>query len=488
MGSANRVQVSYVKEVTRGVTPNTPAMKLCRITGESLAANQEFVDSDELRADRMTGDPIRVMGQSGGGINFEFSYPTDNTFLSDMLASAMESAWVNTPTRDNAGTADSVITDIGTTADTITFTTGAAYAIGHLVRTTGFTNAANNKIVRVTTGGATSLVATGSGFTAEAAPPGTARVKVVGFRGVAGDITCTASGLGATTLNFTTLGLAVGQVIKIGGSAVGERFATSANNAYARITAISATALTLDNLPTGWAVDAGTGKTISVWFGDQIKNGTTPSFFSIEKGFLDQTTPTYIVNKGMSVGTMNLEISAKDKIKGSFTFFGTGYASGTTALDASPDPASTTPIMAANVNFSRMTEGGVTVGAPNFIKSLSINLNNNLRYVEDISVDSPANVLDGECTVTGRAETYFGSNALLTKFYNNTPTSYLFAVNKANQTCVFQVPRATYNGGGNPQATAKNTDVMASFEYKASLSQDGTSAHIIMDRMEYVES
>jgi hypothetical protein len=33
-------------------------------------------------------------------------------------------------------------------------------------------------------------------------------------------------------------------------------------------------ALTLDNKPAGWGTDSGAGKTIKVWFGDQIRNGT----------------------------------------------------------------------------------------------------------------------------------------------------------------------------------------------------------------------
>ncbi|TGV23899.1 hypothetical protein EN811_31160, partial [bacterium M00.F.Ca.ET.168.01.1.1] len=89
----------------------------------------------------------------------------------------------------------------------------------------------------------------GSGITDEAAPAAAARMKVVGFQGSSGDITATSTGIGSTTLDFTTLGLTVGQWIKIGGIAAGEQFATAALNTFARITAIAANALTLDNLP-----------------------------------------------------------------------------------------------------------------------------------------------------------------------------------------------------------------------------------------------
>jgi hypothetical protein len=96
--------------------------------------------------------------------------------------------------------------------------------------------------------------------------------KVVGFQGAAADITATAAGLGSTLLDFTTLGIAVGQTLKIGNSSVaGERFATKANNAYATVVSIATNLITLANKPSGWSVDAGTGKTITVYYGDTIK-------------------------------------------------------------------------------------------------------------------------------------------------------------------------------------------------------------------------
>jgi hypothetical protein len=55
---------------------------------------------------------------------------------------------------------------------------------------------------------------------------------------------------------------------------------------------IAAAKLTLDNLPTGWTTDAGTSQTVKVWFGDQLKNGTTQFGQTIERGFLARTRRT----------------------------------------------------------------------------------------------------------------------------------------------------------------------------------------------------
>ncbi len=489
MTSSNRLRVTVVRETTPGTTPNSPRMRTVRTTGESLARNTEYVQSDEIRSDRMVSDPALAMISSGGGLNFEFSYPRDETALSEFLRSAFYSTWLNTPQRDNDGTADSVITAVTASSDTFTVTTGDAFVEGQLVRASGFTNAGNNLIFRVQSGsGATSVIAPSSpGLTDESAPPGTARLKVVGFQGVSGDITAAAGGLASTTLDFTTLGLRVGQWLKVGGSATGDKFATAANNAWVRITAIAANAITLDNLPVGWSVDSGTGKTIKVWFGDQIKNGVVETSLTIERGFMGQTVPTYIVNTGMRVSQAQLSMNSKEIVKGSFTFAGMGGSQSTTSLDDTPDTETTDAVMVANAAVGRITEAGANACGTNFIRSLEFNINNNARMLESICSISPVGVNPGEATVTGRMSTYFQDNTLLAKFYNGTVTSLAAVLTRSTQAMVFQVPRATYTGGGNPAASGKNQDVMADFEFTASKSQDGSEAHIIMDRPEYFE-
>lgn len=486
MTSSNRVVLSLCRETLPGTTPASPRMRKLRITGEGLTYTPNYVDSDEIRDDRMMGDPILVMKESGGNVNFELSFPADESPLSEIYRSAFRAPWSNTPQRLNDGVADSVITDIGTTANTITFATGAAFVPGQLVRTTGFAEIGNNGLFPVTTGGATSLVSTGAGFTAEAAPAAAARVKVVGLQGVAGDIAAVADGLTATALDFTTLGLSVGRWVKIGGAGAGFRFATAAVNGWARIAAIAAGKLTLDNLPAGWGTDTGTGKTIRVFFGDQIKNGVLQSSMTIERGFLGQSVPTYITNVGMEVNTTECSITSRQKITGSAAFMGLGGGKSQTPLDAAPDEVTTNPVMAANANVGRLAENGATLAAPNWAKALTFTINNNLRAIEAVDSSSPVGIVEGECTVSGRVETYFGSDTLLQKFYDGTPTSLNSRVTKNNQALVFAFPRVIYRGDGNPQAGGKNQDVMLPLSWQAS-KDPLTAAHVIMDRLEYYE-
>lgn len=457
------------------------------MTGEGLAFQPSFVDSEEIRVDRMNVDPILVMKESSGPINVELSYPEDNSPLSEVYRSAMFNAWVNTPTFDNDGTADSIITDAGTVANTYAVNAGGtAVVVGHLVRATGFAQSANNQVFRAASSTGTTIVGAALGLVAESAPAAAAKLKVVGFQGASADVTATANGLGSTALNFTTLGLAVGQWIKVGGTATGDKFATAALNDWIRITAIAANALTCDNLPTGWTTDAGTGKTIKVWFGDQIKNGVTISSMSFERAFAGQTVPTYIVNTGMVVDTFAHNFASRDKLKGVATFKGMGGSQGTSTLDAAPDAATTNPVMAANANVGRLAEAGATLTSPNWAKSIEFTINNNLRTLDAVDSQSPVAIREGECTVSGKIETYFGDNTLLAKFFNSTTTAINCRIAKNSQAIVYQFPRVTLRGGGNPSAGAKNQDVMAPFEFSASIDTT-TNAHLVIDRLPYFE-
>lgn len=487
MTESNRVQFAWVRESTFGTTPATPRMRIARITGESLQYTPQFVNSDEIRSDRMMSDPIKVNEQNQGGVNVELSFPVDNSPLSDWMRSAMYNTWVNTPVFDNDGTADSVLTGVVDSTDTFSVASGGASCVaGHLIRTTGFTNSANNGLFKVSSSTGTTVVVAGTPtLTDETAPPAAARLKVVGFEGASGDITATSTGLGSTSLDFTTLGLAVGQWVKIGGTGTAYQFGTAALNTYVRITAIAANALTLDNLPSGWTTDSGTGKTIRVFVGDYIRNGTTRTSGTIERGFLGQGTPTYITQAGMVAGQMDWTFTTEQKVTGSFNFMGLTGSQSTTALDASPDAETTAPIMSANVNVGRIAEAGSSISSPNWARSLTVQLNNNLRMITALGSVGAVEILPGECSVSGTIETYFGSNALLAKLLNGTVGSINARLTKSNQTIVYTVPRVTFTGGA-PSAGGKNQDVLLPLQWQAS-KDSTTAAHIQIDRFEYVE-
>lgn len=488
MSESNRVQIASVVESTLGTTPTTPRMRLTRFTSGDPQFKRVFVDPDEIRSDRMLGDPIPVMAEADVNLGFELHFPLNDGPMSNRIKAALFSAWVNTPEFFNDGTADSIITQVNAGTDGFVVPSGGtAFVVGHLFRASGFTNSGNNATFRVTTTAAALITVAGAGLTAETAPPGTAKIKVCGLRCDSGDVNATSTGLASTTTVFTAYGLAVGMWIRIGGSQNAEKFATAALNSYARVIGVTATALTLDNLPVGWTTDAGAGKAIKIWFGDYIKNGTTKTGESIEFGYLAQTTPTYVLCKGQIPNTLEFNITSRQKITGSCSYMGMEGALSTTAQDASPDAVSTERVMAANAYVNRMSEGGSKLVSPNCAREFSISINNNLRKLECVDDDAPIGINAGEFMVTGRLSGYYGSDAIYTKYLAGTPTSLSSVIERNSQAVIFDVPRATYRDGS-PAVTGKNTDVMFGPSWQASAETDYFNASLIINRLPYVES
>jgi hypothetical protein len=495
MTDTNRMRIALVREVTAGTTPGSPVMRVGEIVSESLVIAPQVTQSAAIRSDRMSADPTLQNQRTQGGISFAFTFPEDLGFYSELFQSAMYALWTRTAQHANDQTADSAITDAGTTANTYVVTdqsgsggfAGSAYVVGHLVRATGFTNAANNQIFRVASSTSTTVVGTSLSLTAETVPPATARLKVVGFQGASGDITASTTGLASTSLNFTTLGLQVGQWVKIGdASNANFQFATAALNDWARITAIAASALTLDHRPSGWGTDTGTSKTIRVFFGDVIKNGTTDVPLTVEKGFLAQGTPTYPIHRGGQASGLSLDLQAEQTVTGSVDLmFLSGVGTGTSAVGVSYVAFGGNAEMAASADVGRIMEAGAAVTATNSIRRLQIALNNYTRMLPAIGTVGAIGLGEGEAAVTGTIEAYFGSTALLAKALAQPPTATSVAtrLQKNNQAVPITLPRL-FLTGGSPSAGGKNQDVIYNGTFLTAR-DPATNCHIQFDRLEY---
>jgi hypothetical protein len=492
---SNRVRVAGIRETTLGVMPTSPLLRTAGITAEGLSIAPQFFVPNEIRADRMSADPSLINVMVGGNENFELAFIPDASFNSEVFRSAFFSSWTRGATWDNSDATFGAISAVATGALTVTDGSALAngfaassVALGHLVRNTGFGVNANNGLFRASAAGSgTSIAFTAGSFTVEASPPAAARSKVVGFQGAAGDITATATGLASTALNFTTLGLQVGQWLKIGdgSSAVFGFTGTASNNGWARISGpITASAIPLDNLPTGWAADAGAGQTIRVFFGDTIRNGTTRTSLSVEKTFLSQATPTRIQYRGLTVDQLGLSFQTGQAILASASFMGTDYAQSTSAIGgavyaAAPSAAKLT----SNASVGRIAENGVAISTANWVRSLNITLANNVRRIEGVGKIGAYELGVGEIAVSGTLETYFSDNTLLTKLLGQTITNINARAQANNQALIVGLPRVTLTGG-DPNAQGKNQDVTLPLSFVTSIDPT-TGAEIIFDRFEY---
>jgi hypothetical protein len=459
MAESNRVRLAYLDELTAGVVPSVTATNPLReigFTSDALTTTAQSVVSETIRSDRMVEDLIRVMSSGGGSVGFELEFPTDRHYLSDFMSGAFYSPWFNTFNKFNNGTADSIITDVANTTNVITVdstaatTVSAAIAIGHLVRNTGFTQAANNGRFRCSAATATTATFAGAGFALEASVAATARMKVVGFQGVAGDLVAAVgpNRLTSTALDFTALGLAVGSFVKIGGPIAGEQFTTAANNGWARISAIAPTALTFDIVPPSWSADTGVGRTISVYIPDRLRNGTTRRTFVLLKDWLDVLQ--YSQFPGIHVGEMSLDFVSGQIVKGAFTMNGFTEVPGVAAPLGTPTPSPLVDVLSAAANVARPWENGSAMPTDQLCRSLRFRVNNGLQGQSEIGNAGYAGFVAGQFTPTVDLELKFLNKGIYERFLANTPSSLFWRSFAQGQGLVLQLPRMKYGSGGIP--------------------------------------
>lgn len=493
MTSSNRTQLAGVAEAEYGTTPENPRMRKQRVTSIGLTFKTDTVTSDDIRDDRMNSDPIHVGETDGGQIGIEWHYPVYGCLLDEEIKSAFCNDWLNTPFRDNDGVVAAAVVSIDAATQIVTVVNGGAFVANHLVRFTGFASAANNRLGKCTTGSGTVPVFLGAGLVDDAAPAVAARMKVVGFEGDAGDISAAVDSLMSVDLDFTTLGLSIGQWVKVAATGA-YSFDTAGCNGWARVcAAVTAHNIPLDNLPVGWAADAGAGKTIRVFFGDVMKNGVGKYGVTLERGFLGQSVPTYIAQNGMRVNTMEFGGAAKEKVTGTVAFMGLKGTIATDPLDPTPDEAPINdnyPVFAMSANCGRVGEAGVALGKPDWAKSVKFAINNNLRAIDAVSdgentAPGSVDIEDGSFDVTVTLETFFGSKALLEKVMNGTQTGINTRVFKGVQALIWEAPRLTATDG-DPNVSGKNTDVTLPATFSAS-KDSVTGAQLILNRIEYFQ-
>ena len=189
--------------------------------------------------------------------------------------------------------------------------------------------------------------------------------------------------------------------------------------------------------------------------------------------------------RGMVVGQLALNMASEQIITAAFTYNGMSGAQSTTSLDDTPEPATTNRSMSANVDVGRVAESGATVVGPNFVRSASITINNNLRMITAIGNVGAVDIGVGECAASLQLETYFGSNALLAKLLDGELGNLSFRMAKDRQGLVIGFPRVTFTDGA-PSANAKNQDVTLPLAAQASI-DPATGAQVLIDRFEYVE-
>lgn len=271
-----------------------------------------------------------------------------------------------------------------------------------------------------------------------------------------------AAGSGSYTItraagSYVTDGYAVNQWVKISNAV------NAGNNGYGKISALTATVMTISHNGNGVNETLASGGQIIM--GAQIVNGTTLTSFSFERKYNDISN-TFAALLGMCINSLALSIPTGQLITGSFGFMGQKEENETATIgNGTYTAAPTTDVMSATNDLQLIMENGTRFD----VTKLDINLNNNLRTRNQVGYTNPISVGSGSAVVSGTISAYFTSNAIIAKNIDFTSTSLsVLLKDAAGNAVVFDIPEVKITNAKR-NGSAINTDVMAELTWSASM-------------------
>lgn len=303
---------------------------------------------------------------------------------------------------------------------------GTAFRQNDLVFVKGAALPINNGVHVVAAG------TTGTNVHVAGLTPETAAMTLVhvGFQFTAADVACDTTigqypALTSVAKDFTQFGLVPGEWVYVGGDAAGNRFATANNNGWARVYSVAAHRIVFDKTDFEWADDAGTGKTIRLFFGRVLKNevGTLikARTYTFERtlGATDTATPNDVQAEyiaGAMSNEMTINMPEEDKITVGMSFVAMDYyvrhddvgPLGGNRYDVEEEDAFNT---SNDIVRLRMATIDTATSAPDplmaIFTDLTLTLNNNVRQSKGLGYLGAVSASPGTFEVSGSTTAYF---------------------------------------------------------------------------------
>lgn len=413
--------------------------------------------------------PITASRQRSKGVTtdldasagFQIDFTQDN--IVDLLPGFFFAAWRKgaTPVCTVAVTVDSA-TKFG--GDAVSFADGidTQFAVNDIVVSSGFTTDANNGAFIVTSVATpdeitvTNLTGGAPGLTAEV-NNSNVKFRKAGRQFASADLSIDVSGaypaLVSAAYTMTNLGLVPGQWVYIGGDATANKFANANNNGFARVRAVSATAITFDKTQNTMTTDAGTGKTIQLFMPDMIKNENDPTLIVTKSYQMERSLSTagYEYVKGAVPNTLAFNVATADKVNVDMAFVATDHEPRVSRKSGTFPTIATSPTaFNTSSDFSRIRTAEQGVSASPlfaFITDLTLNINNNVTPAKAVGTLGAFDVNVGDFVVEGNITAYFSDVDAVLAVRNNADVTVDFALAKDNAGWVFDIPLLTLGEG-----------------------------------------
>jgi hypothetical protein len=213
-------------------------------------------------------------------------------------------------------------------------------------------------------------------------------------------------------------------------------------------------------------IDDAAGESVTILQGAYITNGTEQRSFTFEREYADLSN-MFEQFPGSIPESMALTIQAGSLITGSITLLSKNGIPTSSTDAGAVTAAPTNDVMNAIDNVNVVFEGSIAAAGVQKLISIGINIANNLRARNAISVLGADSIGSGQFNLTGTMTADHQTATRMTKLTGNTPSQFAFVVNDAaGNTYVIDVPQMKFTQGQRP-ATAINTDVIEELSWEA---------------------
>lgn len=339
---------------------------------------------------------------------------------------------------------------------------GTAYTVGangalpqnSLVIARGFKTPENNGLKVVGSGSSATSIPT-TGLIAET-PTGAESLHECGYRFAVGDLQVDANGdLISTTKDFTTLPLFVGSYIYVGGATATNKFATAENSGFARVIAITANKLSIDNTGEQFTIDAGATKLVDLYYGMWCRNVAVnhPDFSTnhmlIEVGYDLAAGRSYEYAEVAMLNTAALALPLTDKSTLDFATVAKDVSEATltrrlgTWKNFTANELFNTSDDIARLRIRDADENGLTT----YFTDCTINVNNNVSPKNVLGVLGAADLNYGNIEISDSMTTLFTDTGVTSALRNNTTAGFEAALVNNEGACIIDQPAITLGGG-----------------------------------------
>jgi hypothetical protein len=438
----NLTNLSYLREVTEGVTPTSKKIAL-RKTSVNINPAITTVSSTEVRSDRGVSDLVPTGASTSGDVAFEYSHAEYDPLIESALGCAPVTLYTLTAADISFASADN---SINSAASGFTIN---SLPLGGWVKIVGATNNANNgvaKIVSATTG---KIVVSRKTLVTDTASASTTISSKNYRNGVLQpsfsmqveytdlpNISYVSKGLSVNTLalNVASGALVTATAAMIGRDTRGSIICTgSIATTVLTVTVAAVASLSVGDVISGTGVTAGT---------------TITAFLTGTGG-----TGTYTVSASQTVTSTTITAAP-------------GFGDNTAATASTNNPILSAQ---ANVASSGIFEGG-SASTTTLFKTLNLSTTNNLRSLDAIGSLYSVDTQNGTFGATLTISAYFNEPMLLAKFLNNTATSVEYVLqDSSGNYLIVDMPKVKFSAGTR-SAASLNTDTLVDMTATALIS------------------